>query len=64
MRLSCMRCWKAGTSQYKQLIVREGPKSKWPLRILRDDQALLVQDGSVKLVGKTPEVVLDQVQEP
>ncbi len=50
--------------QYEQLIVREQPKSKWPLRILRDDQALLVQDGSVKLVGKTPEVVLDQVQEP
>jgi len=31
--------------QYKELILREQPKSKWPLRILTDDQALLIRDG-------------------
>jgi dipeptidase E len=45
--------------QYKELILREQPKSKRPLRILTDDQALLIQDGNVELVGKTPAIIID-----
>lgn len=45
--------------QCKELILREQPKSKWPLRILTDDQALLIRDGNRELVGKTPAIIID-----
>lgn len=48
--------------QYKGLIEREQRKSGWPLRILTDDQALLVQDGRVELLGELPEVVIGRTE--
>jgi len=46
------------TEEYKE-IVKEGiSKTKYLVRILTDDQALLVRDDGVELVGKGPEIKL------
>jgi len=42
--------------EYKEILEREIPKAKYPVRILNDDQAILIQDGEAKLVGKGEEI--------
>lgn len=46
------------TEQYRELFIEESKKSSYSVRILTDDQAFLVQDGEVRLVGKGDEVKL------
>ncbi|OGM20537.1 hypothetical protein A2714_04075 [Candidatus Woesebacteria bacterium RIFCSPHIGHO2_01_FULL_38_9] len=43
-------------SKYKAILKKEIPKAKFPVRILRDNQALLISNGKVKFVGKGEEV--------
>lgn len=44
--------------EYTRTIEEELPKSKYPLHILNDNQALLVKDGKVELVGEGKETVI------
>lgn len=44
--------------EYKEIIKEGISKTKYPVRILTDDQALLVRDDEVELVGKGPEIKL------
>ena len=44
--------------QHKKLIFEQVKKSTYPVKILTDEQALLVTDTEVTLVGKQPEVKL------
>ena len=46
------------TEQYRELLIEESKKSSYPIRILTDDQAFLVQNGGATLVGKGVEVKL------
>lgn len=46
------------SSQYKEFIKEKIAQSKYPWKILTDEQALLVRDGEVELVGNQEEVVL------
>lgn len=42
--------------KYKEIIKAETAKSKYPLRILTDEQAFLVKDEQIFLVGKRKEI--------
>lgn len=42
--------------EYAPILKQEISKSKYAVRILEDNQAILVQDGSYKLVGKGEEI--------
>lgn len=44
--------------KYKEVIKKGISNSKYPVRILTDDQAILVRDNKVELVGKGPEIKL------
>jgi len=44
--------------EHRETILESAPRSKYPLKILTDDQAILVQDGKYQLVGKGPEITL------
>lgn len=46
------------TEEYEELVKKEARESVYPVRILTNDQAFLVQDDKVKLVGKGDEVKL------
>ena len=46
------------TEENRELIKQEVQKSRYPVRILTDDQAFLVQGNRVELVGKGEEVSL------
>jgi dipeptidase E len=41
---------------HRSILKREVPKSRYPVKIITDNQAILVQNGQVKLVGKGKEV--------
>ncbi|MEK7143596.1 MAG: Type 1 glutamine amidotransferase-like domain-containing protein [Patescibacteria group bacterium] len=45
-------------SEYAELLKEKIRQSQYPVRILTDDQAILVQNGSTKLVGKGDEIKL------
>ena len=45
-------------SEYRDLLKEKIIHAKYPVKILTDDQALLVKDGEVELVGNKNEVVL------
>lgn len=42
--------------EYKEILKEAVAKTKYPVRILTDDQALLIQNDKVKLVGKGEEI--------
>lgn len=42
--------------KYKPILEKEIPNASYPVKILRDNQALLIKNGKVKLVGKGKEV--------
>ena len=44
--------------KYKDILKEVAAKAKYPVRILTDDQALLVRNGEIKLVGKGEEIDL------
>jgi len=44
--------------KYKGILKEAVAKAKYPVRILTDDQALLIRNGEVKLVGKREEINL------
>ncbi len=44
--------------EYKDILKEAISKTKYPVRILTDDQALLVSNGEIKLVGKGGEIKL------
>lgn len=44
--------------EHTRIIGEELPKSKYPLHILTDNQALLIKDGKVELVGEGKEAVI------
>lgn len=44
--------------KYKDVLKEAITKTKYPVRILTDDQALLIRNGEVKLVGKGEEIKL------
>ena len=46
------------TPEYKEILKKEISSSKYPVKILTDDQAILVRDNKVELVGKGPEIRL------
>jgi len=46
------------TPEYKEIIKKGISSSKYPVRILTDDQAILVRDNKVELVGKGTEIKL------
>lgn len=43
--------------EWSAVVKEKAPSLGYPLRILTDDQALLVRDGAVQLVGKGSEIV-------
>ena len=45
--------------KYKEILQEEITKSKYPVKILTDDQAILIQDDKIKLVGKGEEIILN-----
>ena len=44
------------SSEYEELVREEVPKSRYPVRILTNDQAFLVQDDKATLVGRGEEI--------
>ena len=42
--------------KYRDILKKEIAKSKYPVKILTDDQALLIKNNSVQTVGKGDEV--------
>ena len=44
--------------EYKEIIKKGISSSKYPVKILTDDQAILVRDNRAELVGKGPEIRL------
>lgn len=42
--------------EYRSLLGKEIPRSKYPVRILTDEQAFLVKDDEIKLVGTGEEI--------
>jgi len=44
--------------EYKEVVIEGIKNSKYPVRILTDDQAILVKNGKAKLVGKGKEIRL------
>lgn len=42
--------------EYKEILEKETPKAKYPVRILNDDQAILIQGDEARLVGKGEEI--------
>ena len=46
------------TPERKEVIKKGVSSSKYPVKILTDDQAILVRDDKVELVGKGPEIKL------
>lgn len=45
--------------EYEEILQREIPKAKYPVRILTDDQAILIQGDKVELVGKGEEIKIN-----
>jgi dipeptidase E len=45
--------------EYKDLVQKGASKTSYPLKVLKDGQALLVQDGGVELIGDQDEVKLN-----
>jgi len=41
------------TNDYKEILRREIAKTNYKVKVLKDDQALLVKNGNIKLVGNT-----------
>ncbi len=50
--------YDAKNQERNEKVKEEMKKSKYPVRILTDDQAILVQDGKASLVGKGEEIKL------
>ena len=46
------------TDNKKEEILEKSKNLKYPLRLLKDDQAILVEDGNYKFVGNSEEVIL------
>jgi len=44
------------TPKYKKEVKEGIKKSKYPVKIINDDQAILIQDKKVKLIGKGKEI--------
>jgi len=44
--------------EYKDILKEAIETTKYPVKILTDDQAILVRDGKCQLVGKGPEILL------
>lgn len=44
--------------EHKRMIKASYKSSKYPVKILTDEQALLITDNKVELVGKGPEIIL------
>lgn len=44
--------------EYRDLLKEKISQAKYPIKILTDEQALLIKDGEVELVGNQEEVVL------
>lgn len=44
--------------EYKEILKEKISKTTYPVKILTDEQALLIQDGEVTLVGDTQEIIL------
>ncbi len=42
--------------EYKEILEEEVPTAKYPVRILTNDQAILIRDGETTLVGKGEEI--------
>lgn len=45
-------------TEYRELLEEEISEASYPVKILTDEQALLVQDDNVELIGSGPEIVL------
>ena len=43
----------------REIIKRELPNLKYPLRILKDGQALLIDDNKVKFIGEVKEIIIN-----
>ncbi|MFA5188419.1 MAG: Type 1 glutamine amidotransferase-like domain-containing protein [Patescibacteria group bacterium] len=46
------------TPEMKKMLDKKAKDLKYPLRILNDDQALLIQDGEVQLLGGGNEIIM------
>lgn len=47
------------TEKYKELVNEEFPKSEYPVRILMDDQAILIKDDKIEFIGKCEEIKIN-----
>lgn len=47
--------------KYREVLAEKIPTANYPVRILTDDQALLVRDGEATLVGDGPEVLASDI---
>jgi len=45
--------------EYRDILKREIPQTKYPIKILTDKQAILVKNNEIKLVGDKKEVILE-----
>lgn len=45
--------------EFKEAIKEGAKKSKYPVKVLTDDQAILVQNDKIKLVGKGKEIIIN-----
>lgn len=46
------------TPEYRELLKGKIQTSKYPVKILTDDQAILIQNGEARLIGKGEEILL------
>jgi len=44
--------------EYHDLLQQAIPRAHYPTRILKDDQAILIRDEKIELIGDTPEIIL------
>ena len=47
--------------EYREILAERIPTANHPVRILTDDQAFLVKDGNVTLIGEGPEVLASSI---
>lgn len=47
--------------KYRELLAEKIPTASHPVRILTDEQALVVKDGEVNLIGEKPEVLVENI---
>jgi dipeptidase E len=47
--------------KYREVLAERIPTASYPVKILTDDQAFLVRDGKVKLLGEGPEILASTI---